>query len=119
MPWPRLLSTVLPALLVAGCATAVSAPEAALSAHEPANRWMLTWHRAVAAQGQALADFEAEASGIAGVPVRHLAAVSDRVLAVTLACPGAAACARAEARLRADPRVEALVPDARRRAAAH
>lgn len=109
------LLAVLVAASVAGCAAAVPAPEPAGAATEPAGRWLLTWHRPVAAQTQALADFEAEASAIAGVPVRRLAAVSDRVVSVSLACPGAARCADAQARLRADPRVEALVPDARRR----
>lgn len=110
MPWSPALSFVLPALLVAGCAA-----HPGEVAPDPANRWMLTWHRPVSAQPQALDDFEAEAARIAGVPVRRLAAVSDRVLVVTLACEGAARCADAQARLRADPRVEALVPDARRR----
>ncbi|MBL8303549.1 MAG: hypothetical protein JNM26_12345 [Ideonella sp.] len=111
MPWSSPLSFVLPALLLAGCAAPLAEP-----APDPADRWMLTWHRPVSAQPQALADFEAEAGSIAGVPVRRLAAVSDRILVVTLACQGAERCAEARARLRADPRVEALVPDARRRA---
>jgi hypothetical protein len=104
------------ALLLAGCAA--PAPDAAdgRSPGDPAGRWMLTWHRAVSAQPQALASFEAEAGGIAGVPVRRIAAVSERTVVVTLSCAAADRCAEAEARLRADPRVEALVPDTRRRA---
>lgn len=80
------------------------------------SRWLLTWHQAVAAEGPGLAAFEAAASTVAGVPVRRIASVSGPQLAVTIACAGEAACAAAQARLRADPRVVSLEPDARRRA---
>lgn len=83
----------------------------------PVSRWLLTWHRQVPDDGAALAAWEAEASALAGLPVRRVATVSGPVVAVTLACEGEAACAVARERLRADPRVRDLVPDARRRPA--
>jgi hypothetical protein len=100
-------------------ALAPAAPSAASSAASPdaLTRWLLTWHRPVPADAAGLAAWEAEAGAIAGVTLRRAAAVSETLVAVTLACDGEAACAAARERLRADPRVRDLVPDARRRAA--
>ena len=110
-----LSSLVLSAVLAAGCAMPAPDAPAHGSPADPGARWLLTWHRALPAGAEALAHFEAEASAIAGLPVRRVAAVSDRVVAVTLACDTTARCAEAQARLRRDPRVAELAPDARRR----
>lgn len=108
------------ALLAAGLAAcgAPMSPGAAAAPPGEAARWLLTWHAPVPAEGPGLTAFEAEAAAIARVPVRRVASVSPAVLAVTIACGSEAACAEANARLRADARVVDLVPDARRRTSA-
>lgn len=98
-------------LAVGGCASPVVP-----ATQEAPTRWLLTWHRPLAADAAGVARFEADAAAVAGVPVRYLAAASDRVAAVVLDCGSEAHCQAARDRLRADPRVVDFQPDARRRA---
>lgn len=98
------------ALLGAGCATVPPADR--LPALQ--QRMVLTWHQNLGVQPDAIVNFEAQASRIAGVPVRRLAAVDGRVIAVALECSDPAACEAASRRLRADSRVVDLVTDRRR-----
>ncbi len=105
------LNLLATAALLGCSASAPAGPGSATAV----TRWLLTWHRAVPEDAAALRTFEADISKLAGVPVHHVTAVSDRVRAVVLDCADGDACARARDRLRADRRVVALVPDERRR----
>ena len=98
-------------LAVGGCAS----PEVPSATQDAPPRWLLTWYRPLAADAAGVARFEADAAALAGVPVRYLAAASDRVVAVALDCASEAHCQAARDRLRADPRVVDIQPDARRR----
>ncbi len=74
---------------------------------------VLTWHQNMSVLPEAIADFEALVSRIAGVGVRRLAAINERVIAIGLECGSPAACESASRSLRADPRVVDLVVDNR------
>lgn len=99
-------------LAVGGCAS----PVVQVATQDAPTRWLLTWHRPLATDAAGVARFEGDAAAVAGVPVRYLAAASDRVAAVVLDCSSAVPCQAARDRLRADPRVVDLQPDTRRRA---
>lgn len=101
-------------LAVGGCAS----PGATDAGPDGTARWLLTWHRPVAADARGVAAFEADAAALAGVRVRYLASASDRIVAISLDCASPPRCQAALDRLRSDPRVVELQPDARRRATA-
>lgn len=96
----------------AGCAAAP--PQPAAAPDDGSARMILTWHEALPDDAASIARFEAEASRLAGVAVRRLATVSERVSAISIDCADAPACRDAAARLRADRRVVDLLTDSRR-----
>lgn len=98
-------------LLAGGC---VASPPAG----QPApvlKRLILTWSQDLPTTQPALGAFEDEASRIAGVAVRRIAAISGSVIAIEFECGDALQCDAAVGRLRADRRVLGLVADQRNR----
>ncbi len=110
----RLTTCALVGLLLLGTGCTAAPPPADPSPMS-SERMVLTWSRDLSAEPQAIAAFEAEASRVAGVAVRRVAAVSGQVVVITLECGGRAQCETAAQRLRADRRVVELVADQRKR----